>query len=107
MIIKNSEIDYTILDEKCRRKILAHSENLMMVEVTFDKDGVGALHKHVHEQISYISKGSFEFDIEGEKTLVKQGDSIYIPTNALHGVRALEDAIIIDVFTPRREDFLD
>jgi len=106
MIIKNSDVNYDILNEKSRRKILAHAESLMMVEVTFDKGGVGALHKHVHEQISYITKGSIEFDMDGEKTVVTEGDSIYIPTNVIHGVKALTDAVIIDIFTPQREDFL-
>lgn len=78
----------------------------MMVEVTFQKDAVGSLHRHIHEQVSYIAKGSFEFIIEGEKQLVQRGDSLYIPSNAEHGCHAPEDSIIVDVFTPQRKDFL-
>lgn len=106
MIIHNDAVEYEELSEKSRRKILAHQGGMMMVEVVFDKGGVGEAHWHPHEQISYIAKGKFAFNIEGEKSVVCKGDSIYIPSNALHGTVALEDSVIIDVFTPQREDFL-
>lgn len=106
MIIHNDAVAYEELSEKSRRKILAHQGGMMMVEVVFDKGGVGEVHRHPHEQISYIAKGKFAFNIEGEKSIVCKGDSIYIPSNALHGTEALEDSVIIDVFTPQREDFM-
>lgn len=106
MFVFNSDVNYDILDEKSRRKILAHDGGMMMVEVTFDKGGVGSVHTHVHEQITYVAKGSFEFTIEGETKVVKQGDSLYFPSNAKHGCVALEDGILVDVFTPQRQDFL-
>ena len=77
-----------------------------MVEVNFIKGAVGEIHAHVHEQISYIIKGSFQLNIEGKKEIIKAGDTFYIKPNALHGVLALEDSTILDVFTPQREDFL-
>lgn len=88
------------------RKILGRGGNLMMVEVTFQKDAVGLPHHHIHEQVCYIAKGSFKFVVDGENRLVRKGDSIYIPSNAEHSCHALEDSIIVDVFTPQREDFL-
>lgn len=106
MVVNNESIPYTILDDKTRRKVLCHDGSMMMVEVTFDKDGIGVAHRHVHEQITYVAKGSFEFVIEGEAHIVRQGDSLYFPSNALHGCTALEDGILVDVFTPQREDFL-
>lgn len=92
--------------EGVSRKILGRGGNMMMVEVAFQKDAVGLPHRHIHEQVSYIAKGSFEFIIEGENHLVRRGDSLYIPSNAEHGCHALEDSIIVDVFTPQRKDFL-
>lgn len=35
-----------------------------------------------------------------------KGDSYYVAPNELHGATALEDAVILDIFTPQREDFL-
>ena len=106
MIVKNSSIKKEDLGGGISRKILARGGDLMMVEVYFEKGGIGALHKHPHEQISYVNKGSFEFELDGIKEIVRAGDTIYIPSNTLHGVVALEKSVIIDVFSPQREDFL-
>lgn len=89
------------------RKILKYGGKLMMVEVTMQKGGVGAAHTHPHEQISYISKGCFEFTVGDEKQVVHAGDSLYVAPGVEHGTRSLEDgSVVVDIFTPIREDFL-
>jgi quercetin dioxygenase-like cupin family protein len=87
------------------RKILASDGALMTVEVRFKKGAVGALHSHPHEQISYIVRGSFTGNIDGDKRTLRAGDTYYVGPNQPHGVEALEDSVILDVFTPQREDF--
>jgi quercetin dioxygenase-like cupin family protein len=106
MVFKNDSIKKTKVGDGVERKILATGGTLMSVEVYFKKGAVGALHTHPHEQISYVIKGSFEFEIEGKKTIIKQGDTYYVKPDAKHGVTALEDGILLDIFTPQREDFL-
>jgi quercetin dioxygenase-like cupin family protein len=107
MIVVNKEAKTTKLDEKSTRKILGCDGSLMMVEVSFKKGGVGKPHSHTdHEQISYIVKGSFKVTIGEEERILHQGDSFYAAKNVKHGVVALEDAVILDVFTPIRQDFL-
>ena len=106
MTVKNASVPYDILNDKSRRKILAHAGTQMMVEVTFDKGGEGAPHRHPHEQITYVAQGRFLFTVEGEDSIVEKGDSLYFPPNALHGCTALEDGVLVDIFTPQREDFL-
>lgn len=106
MIRKGNDALCRRLDDKSSRKILAHENGLMMVEVSFEKDGVGAVHIHPHEQVSYVAKGQFLFELDGEKEEITVGDSVYIPPNTKHGLVALSDAVIVDVFTPQREDFL-
>lgn len=96
----------TVLDDRVSRKVLGCGEALMLVEVRFKKGGKGAVHAHVNEQVSYISMGSFEVELGGEKRVLKQGDSFHVPPNVPHGVEALEDAVIVDVFTPIRPEFL-
>lgn len=106
MVVYNKLIKPTKVGEGVERKILASDGKLMAVEVKFEKGSIGALHSHPHEQISYILKGSFEFEIDGKKHVISQGDSYYVKPDVIHGVKALEDSIILDVFTPQREDFL-
>jgi quercetin dioxygenase-like cupin family protein len=94
-------------EEGVTRKLLGYGGNLMMTEISFKKDAEGTIHSHPHEQITYVIQGSFEFNVDGQLQRVGKGDSIYIPSNTLHGVKAIEeDSMLLDVFTPIREDFL-
>lgn len=79
----------------------------MMVEVYFEQGGVGAMHTHPHAQTCYILDGKFEFDIDGVKHIVNKGDSLYFPSNIKHGTICLEKGVLLDVFAPYREDFLN
>nr|MBK5236114.1 cupin domain-containing protein [Clostridium sp.] len=106
MIVRNDDVILNELGKGVSRKVLSHVSNMMMVEVNFIKGAVGEIHEHVNEQISYIIKGSFELTVGGKKELVKAGDTFYIKPSELHGVLALEDSTILDVFTPQRDDFL-
>lgn len=108
MIVKNSEVDLQHLEENVARKILGCGGSLMMVEVHFEKGGIGEVHTHQeHEQVCYVAQGRFEVTVGDEKKTLQQGDSFYAAKNTAHGVVALEDGILIDVFTPIREDFLN
>ncbi len=106
MFTLNNDIAATNCEPGVTRKVLSYSDELMMCEITFEKGAKGNFHSHKHLQITYIAKGSFEFTIAGETKIVKQGDSVYMPSDAVHGVTALEDGILVDVFNPMREDFL-
>ena len=88
------------------RKILGWDNQIMMVSIHFKKEAVGSLHQHFHTQTSYCAKGKFEFNIGEEKQVIKEGDGVYIPPNVPHGVLCLEQGILIDAFSPVREDFL-
>ena len=88
------------------RRILAHNENLMAVEVGFETGAVGAPHTHPHTQISYALSGRFCYTLDGVDSLLEPGDSIVVPSGRLHGTKCLEAGVLLDVFTPRREDFL-
>ena len=89
-----------------KRRIFPPGKQLMMMEVHFEEGAEGYLHSHPHEQMSYCMQGSLEFYISGETILLKQGESIVIPSGAKHGVKALEPAILLDTFTPLRSDLL-
>jgi quercetin dioxygenase-like cupin family protein len=100
-----SEGKVTQLDGSSRRVILDLPE-LMLVEFTFDKGGIGALHSHPHLQTSYVAEGVFEVTIDGVTETIGKGGAYIVPTGLVHGVKALEAGKLIDSFTPRRDDFL-
>jgi len=92
--------------EGVRRQILGYESNLMLVKIYFDKGAIGAPHSHPHQQISYVLKGKFEVEIADKKKNLKEGDSFIVPGDEIHGVVCLEEGILIDSFSPMREDFL-
>jgi quercetin dioxygenase-like cupin family protein len=89
------------------RKMLGYDNQIMMVQVKFEKGAVGSPHSHFHTQATYCAAGKFEFEIDGVKQIVNAGDGVYIKPNLLHGAVCLEAGILIDTFSPVREDFLD
>lgn len=104
MFILNEKVTGTVCGDGISRKILGDGGSLTMVEVTFRKNAAGDMHSHAHEQVSYIVSGSFEFTLEAQTNVLGAGDSVYIPSGALHGVKALEErSVLIDVFTPHRD----
>lgn len=102
----NKEIDWQPAGPGIQRQIFGYGDQVMMVKVLFEKDAVGALHNHPHIQVSYVESGVFEVTIGGEKKTLRGGDGFYVPSNVEHGCHCLEAGVLIDVFTPQREDFL-
>ena len=88
------------------RRILAFTDELMCVENHFEKGAVGALHQHPHTQITYVVSGVFEFEIDGVKKVVTAGDTMLKKDSIKHGCVCLEEGILLDIFTPMREDFV-
>ncbi|HEX7057103.1 MAG TPA: cupin domain-containing protein [Bacilli bacterium] len=89
-----------------KRLIHPPGANIMMMEVHFAPGAEGTEHSHPHEQLSYCLKGKLQFRIDGVSRLVQAGDTVIIPSGLRHGVKALEESILLDVFTPLREDLL-
>lgn len=88
------------------RRVLAYSKDLMCVENTFAEGAVGKLHHHPHTQITYVVSGVFEFEIDGEKRLVKAGDTMLKMDGVEHGCVCLKAGVLLDIFSPMREDFV-
>ena len=94
------------LGKGVKRKILAYGDDLMHVEVHFEEGSSGKEHSHPHAQTTYVLEGEFEFIIGGEIKIVKKGDTLYSAPDVIHGCRCIKKGILLDTFTPIREDFL-
>jgi quercetin dioxygenase-like cupin family protein len=102
----NQEIAWQQAGNGIKRQVFGYDEKVMMVKVQFEKNAIGTLHSHPHTQLTYIESGIFEFTIGDDKKLVKKGDGLYIPSNIEHGCVCIEPGLLIDVFSPYREDFI-
>ena len=106
LFIENKDLPWETIDTGVRRKIMAYDDKLMVVKVEFKQGGIGNLHQHHHSQITHVESGIFEVEIGDEKKILTGGDAFYIPPNVMHGAVCLEEGVLIDVFSPMREDFI-
>ena len=83
-----------------------HTQNLTIARLRLLKDSVVPEHHHVHEQVATVERGALQFWIEGREIVLRDGQSLAIPSDVPHKVIALEDTTVVDVFSPPREDWL-
>lgn len=90
-----------------QRRVLSYGGNLMLVEFTFDAGVASWEHSHPHEQVGYVVEGEIDFCMAGhEPVRLGRGGSYYVPANVRHYVVTHAPTILLDAFTPIREDFL-
>ena len=107
MFVFGKDVKESALGGGVSRKILAYSEEMMSVEVKFQKGAIGTVHTHPHVQISYVLKGRFEATIGDEVKIIGVGDTYITDPDVPHGVVCLEEGALLDIFTPARADFLE
>ncbi|MFN3639563.1 MAG: cupin domain-containing protein [Flavobacterium sp.] len=106
VFFESDTMEWEVVDEKIQRQIVGYDDQIMMVNVKFEKGGIGAMHHHPHSQATYVAEGVFEVTLGDEKKVLKKGESFYVPKNLMHGVVCLQAGLLVDVFSPMREDFI-
>ncbi|HYX27387.1 MAG TPA: cupin domain-containing protein [Pyrinomonadaceae bacterium] len=83
-------------------------QNLMICRFRFQPHLETPRHRHSHEQMSIVMSGRVRFFVEGQERICSAGDILQFPSNCLHGATMMgEEVVLIDVFTPLRQDFLN
>ena len=106
MFTKQSDSGYVAMMEGIERKTLVHGEKTLLAEFHLEKGKTLPRHSHPNEQTGYLIKGRLQFTIGTETFDTQAGDSWCIPADLEHHVEVLEDSLVIEVFSPVREDFL-
>ena len=88
------------------RQLFGYDDAILMARVEFEAGAVGEVHTHMHSQVSYVESGEFDVVIDGVETRLGPGDSFYVRPNLAHGAVCRKPGVLIDVFSPVREDFL-
>jgi quercetin dioxygenase-like cupin family protein len=92
--------------EGIRRQMVV-GEKLMICRLTIQPRVVTAVHSHEHEQVTMVERGRVLYIIDGREQICSAGDLLHFPPHLPHGATMLdEEVVLVDVFTPRREDFL-
>ena len=106
MFTKNEDRDFKYPLDGVKYKTLAFGEKTSLSEFHLDKGSVIPPHKHPHEQTGYMVSGHMIFTIEGERFEARSGDGWNIAGDVEHGVEVLEDSLVVEAFSPLREDYL-
>lgn len=87
------------------RRTLVWGRDLMLVSFDIKKDHPMPEHHHVHEQAGVVISGAIEMTIGSEKRLCTAGTSYFIPSGVPHSAFAVEDTVVLDTFSPPREEY--
>jgi quercetin dioxygenase-like cupin family protein len=93
------------LADNIRRRMIVGAKE-MLVRWEFNKGALAARHSHPHEQIVVMVHGKLRLVVGDDETVMGPDDIVVIPPQVPHEAEALEDTVVIDIFSPPREDFL-
>lgn len=82
-----------------------NGERMTVARVAFTAGSAVAAHRHENEQFAVVLSGAMEFTVEGVAVVVRAGEALHLAANEFHGARALEDAVVLDLFAPIRDDW--
>jgi quercetin dioxygenase-like cupin family protein len=106
MIVTASSEGYKEMVAGVRLKSLVHGDKTHLTEVRFIKGAMVPEHQHPQEQTGYLISGSLRFFSGDRESIVSTGDSWVFAGGEMHGAEALEDTVIVEMFSPVRDDFL-
>jgi quercetin dioxygenase-like cupin family protein len=87
------------------RLIGAYNEKLFLAEHRMEKGWIGARHSHPHDQVVYVVSGRLRVTCGDSPFEIGAGDSFVVRGGIEHQAAALEPSVVIDVFTPMRDDY--
>jgi quercetin dioxygenase-like cupin family protein len=90
------------------RRVLSYGGSLMAAQFNFEANVQSWEHSHPHEQIGYVVSGEIDFFMEGcEPVRLRAGGTYYVPSNVKHYIKSIVPTVLLDCFTPIREDFIE
>ena len=104
--LMGTDVPTEVVDEGITRQILGYNGQIMMVKVWFEAGSQGYVHSHFHSQVTYVESGVFEVTVGDETRRLSGGDCFFMEPNVDHGALCIEAGVLIDVFSPHREEFL-
>jgi len=107
MFNRKDDTGYKLLAEGVRLKTLVHGEKTHLCEFRIAKGGRVPEHSHPHEQTGYLVSGRLKFIVGDESFEAGPGDSWCLPGDVAHAAEVLEDSVMVEVFSPLRQDYLD
>ena len=101
----NADASVVVPTPGVERRTLVWGERMLFAEFRIARGAGVPPHSHPHEQVGYVASGRMEFTIGEQVRVLGPGDAYLMPGGVVHSTRALEDSVVIDVFSPVREEY--
>jgi quercetin dioxygenase-like cupin family protein len=106
IVFSHSDANSSSPEPGLTRRVLAYNEKLFVVEHKMEKGWAGTMHSHPHEQAVYIVQGHIRLNCQGKTFDLRNGDTFVVRGGIEHGASAVDDSVVVDIFTPLREDYV-
>lgn len=100
-----AQTEWVALGNGGRRKTIGDGANMTILQIEFEAGGSVNPHSHPHEQISYVMSGKMEYTVNDQPFVLTAGQSTVVAGGIVHSAKALENSVIIEAFSPVREEF--
>ncbi|MDL1900942.1 cupin domain-containing protein [Anaerolineae bacterium CFX9] len=87
------------------RRTMGVTDEAMLCEFFLERESIVPDHSHLNDQVGYVIYGRIELTVGGDSRILNPGDSYAIPGGVTHSARALQDSLLIDCFSPPRDDY--
>ena len=100
-----NEVAVQELDNGITRQMIT-AGNMMLAQIFVPKGVSFPAHRISSEQITIYVKGGAVYQSEQSRIEAREGDILHIPAGVQHSDQVVEDTVVLDVFSPPREDWL-
>ncbi|MFB6470002.1 MAG: cupin domain-containing protein [Vulcanisaeta sp. AZ3] len=104
-LLRGGEESWERLNDLAFRKY-AHGSRVTIAQFKLLRGSYVKPHSHPHEQVSIVIQGRVRFTVGNEEIELRPGDAVLIPPNVMHDAEALEDSLVVDVYSPIRDDWI-
>jgi len=99
------ELEFQDLAEGVKIQVIP-GERMTMVVFSLKNGAPIPEHSHPHEQMGMVMEGKVKMIIDGKEQIVRPGSAWHIPSNVVHSGGLEDDTVVIEVFSPPREDLV-
>lgn len=94
------------MNDKMTRQVV-HTPQFTIARLEMKAGAVVPVHSHANEQVTTVLEGSLKFSLGAETVNLVPGESLVLASMEPHGVEVLQDSIVLDMFSPLRQDWID
>jgi unsaturated pyranuronate lyase len=103
--VMRDDVEQVEMLDGIHRRTMATTDEAMLCQFFLEANSLVPRHNHMNDQVGYVVSGQIEMTVGKEVRILNPGNTYAIPGGVYHSAKAILDSIVIDVFSPPREDY--